>query len=188
MHYDLSSILRFKTPWNANKPDLYVDVDGVICCPYTRNLQAGEEVEGLSTHFQLRPDVVGFLRRMQKIYNVKWLTAESEDNVRDLFCSMLQAAPDVLGIEFADWGGDFKLGGVNVHRPFWILDDCLDDRSCKWLQGNDMFHRYIKVDGHAMWELARIEELLRYKEWDISPREQELRKQWKERNESANRS
>lgn len=196
MRYDLDTILRFKVPWDSNKIDLYVDVDGVISAPYTREPSTSEEERtGISTHFQLRPDVTGFMRRMMKIYNVKWLTAESEDSVRDLFISPLQAAPDILGVEFADWGDLRKITGVNINRPFWILDDGLDEGSIKWLKEHNMDHRWLRVNGHSIWALADIEGRLRRMEEDIAEpearrvsfilREVELRKQWKARRDGG---
>lgn len=132
------------------KPDLYVDVDGVLFGLY-------------NGAWQLRPDVVPFLRWCIGAFNCYWLTAWPKARLDVLFSCLM--APDLRSIQEVKrtTGKDGKAGDINYcHNFYWIEDAILDDeRQC--LERHQVMDRYIPVNHEGRDELDRVWVILREK-------------------------
>ncbi len=116
------------------RPRLYIDVDGVLF-----GLYAG--------HFQLRPDVVGFLDRCTRHFDCRWLTAWPHERLQQLlqciYGSNLRTA-----IRYTNWL-DRKVSAIDLAGDFYWLEDGIAAGDLELLQVHGAVHRYIEVNPYG---------------------------------------
>ncbi len=132
---------------------LYIDVDGVM-----NRLDA---VKGSSIPW--RRDAAAFLKWALQHFECCWLTAWSDESIKERLLPELGLKDHVENFVYPKWG-DHKHDGIDFSRPFYWMDDWDTEVDINVLIDRDAMHSFLLVSPIGEDELWRVSSELAHRE------------------------